>query len=79
MMRRIGCCDDDQVDAPGEQLVDAANELDIRIAWVWRAPPAPPAALDDGGEAKTLDRANDGSVKHLACEAETDEADVEHD
>src|SRR2546425_8764184 len=73
MMGRIGCGDDDQVDGPGEQLIDAADEGDICIARVRRA-----MTLDDGGKAETLDRANDGRVKYLACEAVTDESDVEH-
>lgn len=72
MMRRIGRGDHDQVDRSGEQLIDAADEFDIGIARVWYA-----AALDDGREAEALDRADDGRVKYPACEAESDEADVE--
>jgi len=72
MMRRIGCGDDDQVDGPSEELIDAADEFDIRIARVWRAP-----ALNDGSESETLDRANDGGVEYFAREAKTDEADVQ--
>src|SRR2546425_3136832 len=30
MVRRIGCGDDDQVEGPGEQLIDATHEFDIR-------------------------------------------------
>src|SRR5439155_950357 len=73
MMRRVRGGDDDQVDGPGEQLIDAADEFDVCIARVCRA-----AALDDGGEVEAVDRANDGGVKYLAREAETDESDVEH-
>ena len=76
MMRRIGCGDDDQVDGPREQLVDATKEFDIRIARVRRAPPT---ALDDGGEAETFHGANHGCVEYLACKAEPDESDGEHD
>jgi len=35
-------------------------------------------ALHDGGEAETVDRANDGCVKDPAGEAEPDESDGEH-
>ena len=73
-MRRIGCGDDDQVNAAGEQLVDAADEFDVWIARVWCA-----SALDDGGQTETRDRANDRRVEYSAREAETDESDVEHD
>src|SRR5207247_8741523 len=76
MMRRIGCGDDDQVDGPREQVVDATKEFDIRIARVRRAPAT---ALDDGGEAETFHGANDGCVEYLACKAEPDESNGEHD
>src|SRR2546430_10138157 len=72
MMRRVGGGDDDQVDGPGEQLIHAADEVDIRITGVRGA-----VALDDGAEAQTRDRANDGCVEYFAGEAEADEADVE--
>src|ERR1051325_3229208 len=79
MMGRIGCGDDDQVDGPREQLVDAAEEFDISVARVRRAPSARPAALDDGGEAETFYRANDGRVEYLARKAEPDPAGGEHE
>ncbi len=48
-----------------QQLIDALDEVDIRIARIRRA-----MALHDGGEAETVDRANDGCVKDPAGEAE---------
>src|SRR5256885_2172422 len=75
MVRCVGCGDDDQIDGPGEQLIDAAHEFDSCITRVRRAPPM---ALDDGGEAETVDHANDGCVECLAGESETNEAHGEH-
>src|SRR2546430_15892500 len=72
MMRRVGGRDDDQIDGPGEQLVHVRDEVDARIARVWRA-----VALHDGVQAQTRDRADDRGVEDLAGEAETDESDVE--
>ena len=74
MVRGIRRGDDDQVDGPREQLLDAAHEFDIRVARVRRA-----VALHDRGQAEAVDRANHGCVKYPAGEAETDESDVEHD
>ena len=56
-----------------DSLSDVAHEFELCIVRVWGA-----MALDDGGEAEACDRTNDGCVKHLAGEAETDESDVEH-
>src|SRR5439155_25726343 len=76
MVRRIGCGYDDQVDGPGEQLIDAADELDICITRVRRGSPM---ALDDGGEAETFYHTNHGRMECLTCKSETHQADVEHD
>src|SRR2546430_10721669 len=70
------CGDDDQIDGPGEQLIDAAHEFDSCVARVRRASPM---TLDDGGEAETFDHANHGRMECLARKAETHESDVEHD
>src|SRR5256885_1593930 len=76
VVRCVGCGDDDQIDGPGEQLIDAAHEFDSCVARVRRASPM---SLDDGGEAEPLYHANDGRVECLARKAETHESDVEHD
>ena len=76
MMRSVGGGDDDQVDGPGEQLIHARDEVDVRVTLVGRALPV---ALHDGVEAETIDRANDRGVEDLAGEAETDQSDGEHD
>src|SRR3989449_3235448 len=76
MMRCVGCGDDDQIDRPGEQLIDAAHEFDVCVARVRRAPPM---TLDDGGEAETFDHTNHGRMECLTRKSETHESDVEHD
>src|SRR3989454_10945538 len=39
ILRCVGCGDDDQIDGPGEQLIDAAHEFDSCVARVRRASP----------------------------------------
>src|SRR6266508_2657902 len=73
LMRRVGCSDDDEVDGPREQLVYAADELDVRITRVTGAAP-----LDDGRKTKALHGPNDGRVEDLACKAEAHHTHVEH-
>jgi len=73
MVARVRRGDDDHVERPAEQLVDARHEVHIGIARVRR-----PVALDDGRQPETRDRAKDRRVEYLAGEAEADHSDVEH-
>ena len=75
MMRGIGCGHDDEIERPGQQLVDAANEFSIRIAGIRLAVP-----LHDRGQAQSRHGPNDRCVKDSPSKSEADEADSErHD
>jgi len=72
MVGRVGRRDDDDVERPLQQLVDAADELDVFVERIRLA-----VALHDRRQAHAVDRANDGGMKDLAREAEADEPDVD--
>jgi hypothetical protein len=75
-MRVVGSGDDDEADFfLREKLVERADDFYVGIFFGGFVA----GALEDGGEMQAGDGANDRGVEGAASEAETDEADFDHE